>query len=52
MSAFGGKADIFGSKATVANCHFMSALGVKRTWQADHRMSAYDPKRTLGLTSV
>jgi hypothetical protein len=34
MSAFGGKADIFSSKADtqvlqVANCHFMSALGGK-----------------------
>ena len=34
MSAFGGKADIFGSKADmqvpqVANCHFMSAIGGK-----------------------
>jgi hypothetical protein len=31
----------------VANCGFMSALGVKRTWVGALQMSAFDPKRTF-----
>ena len=52
MSAFGVRAVIFGSKATLRLRRSRIAiscplLGVKRTWIAPHRMSAYDPKRTF-----
>ena len=51
ISAFGCRADIFGSQATlrlrrsrIANS--CPLLGVKRTCQLAGEMSAYDPKRT------
>ena len=52
MSAIGGKADIFCSKATLRLRRSQIAiscplLGVKRTWAGAVQMSAFDPKRTL-----
>jgi hypothetical protein len=44
MSAFGGKADM----TLCGNPLLRSLLGVKRTWLFAARMSAYDPKRTVG----
>src|SRR5262249_18985156 len=47
MSPFGGKADM----ALCGNSLSRLLLGVKRTWLVAAHMSAFDPKRTLGLTS-
>jgi len=52
MSAIGVRADIFDTKADIRLDRSRTAvscplLGVKRTWLGHHRMSAYDPKRTL-----
>src|SRR5262245_19641516 len=48
MSAYGGKADMAFCGISLSR----SLLGVKRTSGSALHMSAFDPKRTLGWTSV
>src|SRR5262245_21084452 len=48
MFAFGGKADMAFCGISLSR----SLLGVKRTLRFAPHMSAFDPKRTLGWTSV
>ena len=48
MSAFRGKADMTYCGISLSR----SLLGVKRTWRFALQMSAFDPKRTSGLTRI
>src|SRR5262245_48285390 len=48
MSGFGGKADMTVCGSPLSR----SLLGVKRTWARALHMSAFDPKRTLGLIGI